>query len=290
MWDHLQETLAATLEKPFDITSRQSISGGDINQAWKISDGNTDYFLKTNTADKIEMFAAEAEGLKAMSAADAIRVPQPVCYGSHGDQSYLVMEYVPLSGNLDRNQFGHQMAEFHQYTQTEFGWHRENTIGSTPQINDFSTDWIDFWQERRLGFQIQLAVKHGANNRLADKAEKLMADMAVFFAGYRPVASILHGDLWSGNWGADAENNPVIFDPAVYFGDHETDLAMMELFGSPGNAFFSAYNEVFPIDPGYSTRKTLYNLYHILNHFNLFRGGYAGQAEHMIDQLLAEIR
>lgn len=290
MWDHLQETLAATLGRPFNITSKQSISGGDINQAWKISDANTDYFLKTNTADKIDMFAAEAEGLEAMATTEAIRVPQPVCYGSNGDESYLVMEYLPLTGNLDRSLFGQQMAKFHQHTQTTFGWQRENTIGSTRQINDLSDDWIDFWRDHRLGFQIQLALKHGASTRLADKGERLMTDLTALFAGYRPVASILHGDLWSGNWGADAENNAVIFDPALYFGDHETDLAMMELFGSPGNTFFSAYNEVFRIDPGYSTRRTLYNLYHILNHFNLFRGGYAGQAEHMIDRLLAEIR
>lgn len=290
MWDHLGQTMSATLGKPYEIRTHQSISGGDINQAWRISNGETDYFLKTNDADKVDMFAAEADGLKALASAHAIRVPEPVVYGEFQGQSYLVMEYLPLRGRLDSSRFGRQMAKLHQHSQTEFGWHRENTIGSTPQINTLSADWIDFWREHRLGFQIQLALKHGASSRLADKGERLMTDLPAFFSGYSPVASVLHGDLWSGNWGADDEDNPVIYDPAVYYGDHEADLAMMELFGNPGNAFFSAYREVFPIDSGYNTRRSLYNLYHILNHYNLFRGGYAGQAEGMIDRLLAEIR
>ena len=199
------------------------------------------------------------------------------------------MESLSLSGRENSSLFGQQLAKMHQHTQKQFGWHRNNTIGSTPQINNLEDSWIEFWRKHRLGFQIELALKNGAHKKLGEKGERLMADFPALFNNYNPEPSILHGDLWSGNWGSDERGNPVIYDPAVYFGDHEADLAMMELFGSPGASFFAAYREVYPIDDGYPVRRTLYNLYHILNHFNLFRGGYAAQAESMIDRILAEI-
>ncbi|CAG0911933.1 unnamed protein product, partial [Cyprideis torosa] len=133
-------------------------------------------------------------------------------------------------------------------------------------------------------------IKNSAPNRLIDSIQSLQADLHVLFDGYTPRAALLHGDLWSGNWGASAEGQPIIFDPACYFGDHEADLAMMELFGSPGPGFFDAYQATLPVDRGYTQRKILYNLYHILNHFNLFGPGYAAQAQNMTDQLLAEVK
>jgi fructosamine-3-kinase len=177
----------------------------------------------------------------------------------------------------------------HHHTQARYGWQRDNTIGSTPQENSLSDDWATFWRVHRLEFQLRLAQQHGASSRLIDRGMQLAEQTADFFTTWTPPASILHGDLWSGNWGADAQGRPVIFDPAVYFGDHETDLAMMTLFGHPGRSFFAQYHDVFPIDDGFAVRKTLYNLYHILNHFNLFGGGYAQQAEGMIAQLLGEL-
>jgi len=140
---------------------------------------------------------------------------------------------------------------------------------------------------QRLGFQLELATRNGLNADLIDAGYRLAEDLTKFFASYHPRPSLLHGDLWSGNQGADVEGNPVIYDPACYFGDHEADLAMMELFGHPGEGFFASYNEHFPIDPGYAQRRELYNLYHILNHANLFGGGYARQAQRMIEGLLA---
>lgn len=289
MWDTLSQEISQSTGEDFLITNQQSVGGGDINQAWRISGNRQSYFLKTNDADKADMFAAEAEGLTSLAEANAIRVPKPICWGTIHEQSYLVMESLSLRGRENSALFGQQLARMHQHTNRQFGWHRNNTIGSTLQINNWEDNWIDFWRLHRLGFQLDLALKNGAHKKLGEKGEKLMVNFPTLFNSYKPEPSILHGDLWSGNWGSDELGNPVIYDPAVYFGDHEADLAMMELFGSPGSSFFAAYREVFPIDVGYPTRRTLYNLYHILNHYNLFRGGYAAQAESMIDRILTEI-
>ena len=289
-WDALSETIGAATGRPFTPRARQGASGGCINEAWRLtgSDGR-DYFVKLNAAGQQDMFAAEAEGLAELDRAGAIRVPRPVCHGELAGRSYLVMEYLPLGGRPDPVRFGQAMAGLHDHTAGRFGWHRDNTIGATPQPNAWHDDWLTFWRERRLGHQLRLALDNGAPARLAERVERLMEKMDALFTDHRPRPSVLHGDLWSGNWGATPNGAPVIFDPATYFGDHEADLAMMELFGHPGADFFAAYRERRPIDPGYPQRRTLYNLYHILNHYNLFGGGYLAQAERMVDALLAEL-
>lgn len=289
IWNHLETEITAAIGRPFVLQQQQSIAGGSINQTLRLEGECDRYFLKLNQRGMLDMFAAEAEGLNELSKTKAIRIPEPICWGEYGEYSYLVMEDLDLSGHETSREFGRQLANLHGYTSERFGWHRDNTIGSTPQINKWNEDWIDFWCQQRLGFQLNLAQQKGVGKGVETKGEKLMEVFPCLFDGYTPKASVLHGDLWSGNWGGNGQGDPVIFDPAVYFGDHETDLAMMELFGSPGRDFLSAYREVFPIDPGYSVRKNFYNLYHILNHFNLFGGGYAREAESMMDQLLAEI-
>jgi len=289
IWNHLEIEITTASGNPFVLRHHQGIAGGSINQTLRLRSERDSYFLKLNERGMFDMFAAEAEGLKELSKAEAIRVPQPVCWGEYGEYSYIVMEYLNLGGCEDTRRFGWQLANLHGYTNERFGWHRDNTIGSTPQINTWSEYWIDFWRKQRLGFQLDLALRNGAGKRLYSKGEKLLEVFPRLFDSYSPKASVLHGDLWSGNWGGNRQGDPVVFDPAVYFGDHETDLAMMELFGGVGRDFFPAYREVNHIDPGYSVRKLFYNLYHILNHFNLFGGGYAHQAESMMDQLLVEI-
>ena len=196
------------------------------------------------------------------------------------------MEYIELAGTASEIIFAQQLAAMHSHTGKQFGFEIDNTIGSNPQPNAFENDWIRLWQQHRLGFQLALAQENGFGDALFETGMELNQRAAKFFQGYSPVPSLLHGDLWSGNYAADSTGQPVIYDPACYYGDHEADLAMMELFGQPGNKFFSAYNEVFPIDAGYSQRRELYNLYHILNHANLFGGSYANQAQRMINQLL----
>ncbi|MGZ8947750.1 MAG: fructosamine kinase family protein, partial [Methylococcaceae bacterium] len=170
-----------------------------------------------------------------------------------------------------------------------FGWHRDNTIGSTLQINNQSNDWLTFWREQRLGFQLKLAGNNGYGGSLQANGECLCSDMAILFNDYMPQPSLLHGDLWAGNAAVDKLGSPVIFDPACYYGDREADLAMTELFGGFSRDFYAAYQAVWPLDDGYDVRKTLYNLYHILNHLHLFGGGYLRQAESMMAMLLSEI-
>lgn len=288
-WDPIANQISLSTARSFQVQRAQSQGGGCINQAYTITDGKQHYFVKLNHASALDMFEAEYEGLSALAAPGAIRVPQPICSGISGTQSYLVLEAVDLSGRCDPVALGQQLALLHQTTQEPFGWHRDNTIGSTPQHNHLHNDWIDFWRTQRLGYQLDLARQNGIGHSAFEKGEQLLETLPIFFTDYQPVASLLHGDLWSGNVGGDADANPVIYDPAVYFGDHETDLAMTELFGGFGERFFSAYDEVFAIDPGYGTRKTLYNLYHILNHFNLFGGGYGHQALAMMDRLLSSV-
>ena len=271
-------------------------------------------------------FVAEAEGLNAIAATNTIRVPQPVTHGIAGMQSYLVLEYLELNSHGDANLLGEQLAALHRCTPpplpcrervgvrvdtlpshtstpsltlplqgrgdrgitSRYGFTHDNFIGTTPQPNGWKDSWMDFWRERRLGFQLQLAKKNGYGGQLQSLGEKLLDALPAFFDGYTPQPSLLHGDLWSGNHAFLADGTPAIFDPATYYGDRECDLAMTELFGGYPANFYAAYRAAYPMDAGYAIRRDLYNLYHILNHANLFGGGYARQAEQMIQRLLAE--
>lgn len=274
------------------------VGGGSINSAWVIQSGELQYFVKTNRIDRLQMFVAEADGLTEMAQsqssaeADRLHVPIPICVGTTSQNSYIVMEHLAIGSNSLHSmaQLGRGLARMHRHSRSHFGWHRDNTIGSTPQPNTQETSWTGFYRHRRLGFQLELAAQNGADKRTLDRGFRLSECLDAFFLQYQPVASLLHGDLWSGNYAILATGEPAIFDPAVYYGDREADLAMTELFGGFSAEFYDAYNDVWPVDEGYITRKNLYNLYHILNHYNLFGGGYLGQAAHMIDSLLAELK
>ncbi len=273
----------------FEIAGHSSTGGGCINETRVLNGGDgSRWFVKLNRAERVNMFQAEAEGLRELDAAGALRVPRPLCHGSDGIRSWLVLEYIELSGRGDGVALGHGLAGLHKHASTRFGWHRSNTIGATHQDNTPSDDWVAFWRERRLLYQLRLAERNGIGRQCVARGEKLAAGLAGFFPGYTPVASLLHGDLWGGNV-AFARGEPVLFDPAVYFGDREADIAMTELFGGFSADFRSAYHEAWPLDPGYARRRDLYNLYHVLNHFNLFGGGYGPQAASMIDRLLASL-
>jgi fructosamine-3-kinase len=286
-WDDINLKISQASGRPFKAQDISAQGGGCINQAYRIKDGTQSYFVKLNEAGLIDMFEAEYEGLEELRRPEAITVPRPICTGIQGRQSYIVLEALELRGGCDAALLGEQLARLHLTHTDRFGWHRDNTIGSTPQHNDWTPDWIDFFRQQRLEFQLRLARDQGIGSSVYDQGMKLSAVLDDFFTDYRPTASLLHGDLWSGNVSGDASGNPVIFDPAVYFGDPETDLAMTELFGGFGSRFFDAYHGIQPIDSGYETRRILYNLYHILNHFNLFGGGYGQQAAGMINRLLA---
>jgi len=289
IWDDIAHYIAAATGSQAQLRPQGAIGGGCINRASRIRYGDTDYFVKLNEARQLDMFAAEAAGLEALRQCDLLRIPAPVCFGSNAQSAWLVMEFLPLGGRGNAGALGEGMAAMHRITQDRFGWERDNTIGSTPQFNSPGDSWVDFWRERRLRFQLGLAARHGYGGRLQSQGERLLDCFHHLFDGYAPQASLLHGDLWSGNHAWTQAGEPAIFDPAVYYGDRETDIAMTELFGGFGGGFYSAYERAWPLDPGYPTRRTLYNLYHILNHLNLFGGGYLGQAQGMIDHLLSEL-
>jgi protein-ribulosamine 3-kinase len=288
-WADIADAITTATGKPFKIEHRASLGGGCINSAFRIEGSGGRYFVKLNTADKEEMFAAEAAGLTEIARTGAIRVPRPVCHGAGRGSSWLVLEFIALrsAGHGGMRALGEQFAALHRTHAGRFGWHRDNTIGDTPQRNAWSDDWVAFWREHRLGYQLRLAARNGYAGRLQRDGERLMETLPAFFGIYLPQPALLHGDLWSGNAAFSDNGEPVIFDPAVYYGDREADLAMTELFGGFSAEFYAAYRDAFPLDAGYAVRKDLYNLYHVLNHLNLFGGGYLAQAEHLIGSLLS---
>jgi fructosamine-3-kinase len=275
--------------KRFAISQRASASGGCINTAHVIhgQDGSR-YFIKLNDAAHADMFAAEHDGLLEIQRSGAIRVPEPLCHGMAGSHAYLVLEYLELGRGTATcaARLGRDLAAMHRHTRNAYGWRRDNTIGTTPQPNGILEDWPTFWRQRRLGFQLDLADRAGYS-RLARAGERLLDALPALFQDHRPAASLLHGDLWSGNQACLRDGTPVVYDVAVYYGDRETDIAMTELFGRFPDAFYAAYQEAWPLPPGYALRREVYNLYHVLNHLNLFGGGYLAQAEQIIRHLLA---
>ena len=288
-WDTIATSISSATRQSIEISSQTAISGGWINQAYHITgkDGRQ-YFVKINTADKHAMFVSEVAGLGAIAATQTIRVPQPIAHGVAGKQSYLVLEHLVLSPRGDAKLLGKQLAAMHRCTSRSFGFSQDNFIGETQQQNDSSDDWIDFWREQRLKFQLRLASKNGYGDRLDDLGIKLIDALPAYFDDYSPLPSLLHGDLWGGNHAYLPDSTPVIFDPAAYYGDREADLAMSELFGGYSADFYAAYRAAYPLHKGYVLRRDLYNLYHILNHANMFGGNYVRQAEEMMRRLLVK--
>lgn len=269
------------------VLTPRPVGGGDISAAWHLETDNSEIFLKTGRACDYDMFAAEAEGLSELAAANVLRVPEVLAIGQDNDNAFLALEWLVLErpGTKSEQLLGEQLATMHRTVKERFGWHRDNTIGLTPQHNNWSTDWLEFVRDRRLGYQLQLAARNGFTGELQVQGARLIKRLPILFDGYQPVPSLLHGDLWGGNW-SSCKGLPVIFDPAVYFGDREADLAMTRLFGGFGDAFYDAYESAWPMEPGRRERCDLYQLYHVLNHLNLFGSGYLGRALALINGLL----
>jgi fructosamine-3-kinase len=267
----------------------RAVGGGDISAAWRLQAGDESVFVKTGPASSYEMFAAEAEGLAELAAPGAIRVPGVIAYGQHVDSAFVAIEWLDFSRptRATETRLGEQLAELHRTTSERYGWHRDNTIGLTPQHNTWTDDWVTFFRRHRLQFQLELAARNGFSGSLQEQGARVVDRLPELFEGYVPAASLLHGDLWGGNW-ASFNGEPVIFDPAVYYGDRESDLAMTRLFGGFGAAFYEAYEASSPLAPGHRSRCDLYQLYHVLNHLNLFGGGYHGRAQELMRRLLKE--
>lgn len=236
------------------------------------------------------MLDAEADGLGALRRAGFLRVPELIGQGVAGESAWLALEWMhcgPATPGAERA-LGEALARQHSAPGDYFGWHQDNAIGSSSQPNGACQDWAEFFASKRLGYQLELAAARGLPASLLEPGHRLQARVAALLGERQPAPALLHGDLWGGNWAVDASGQPFVFDPAVHFGDAECDLAMTRLFGGFGRDFYAAYDAVLPPAPGRERRAQLYQLYHVLNHANLFGGGYVGQAERMIGRLLAE--
>jgi protein-ribulosamine 3-kinase len=263
------------------------VSGGDISAAWRVPTRNGDLFIKTGPPEAQPMFSAEAEGLEEIAKTNSIRVPAVIAIGQSRTVAFLALEWLSFEAadSAVETRLGEQLAAMHRVSLQHFGWHRDNTIGLTPQRNTPADDWLSFFREQRLAKQLELAASNGFTDELQSRGAQLLKRLPIYFEGTNIEASLLHGDLWSGNW-ACSNGQPVIFDPAVYFGDRETDIAMTRLFGGFSKHFYDAYESSWPLPDGHQDRQRLYQLYHVLNHLNLFGSAYHDQALRLIDDLL----
>lgn len=270
----------------------QGVSGGSVHRCYLWRCGATPLFVKMAAAESAADLDAEAAGLEELASAQAVRVPKVRARGVADGNAFLALEWIDTrpAGRESERRLGEHLAAQHRVSAERFGWRMDNTIGRTQQLNGWFPDWSEFFRERRLRYQLELASQRGFAPLLADPGARLLESVPALLAGHEPQPSLLHGDLWAGNWFVDRDKEPVIFDPAVYYGDREADLAMTRLFGGFGRTFYASYESAWPLPPGHAVRFELYNLYHVLNHANLFGGGYARQARSMIERLLAEVR
>ena len=266
------------------IISTSSISGGSINQAKKLHTNCGDFFLKLNSASRFpDMFKAEAKGLDLLRAADELFIPEVLAFGEENGEQYLLMDYIEPKRTIPNfwEDFGRSLARLHKHTNPYFGLDYNNYIGSLPQANDQKESWADFFIEMRLRSQITLARNYGLlNQNHTAHFEKLFKEIPNIFPAEPP--SLIHGDLWSGNYMISPEGKACIMDPAVYYGHREMDLGMSQLFGGFQQEFYTYYNEEYPLENGWEERLEICNLYPLLVHVNLFGGGYVSQVECII--------
>ena len=278
---------AAGLE--LDPGSARPVGGGCIHHAWRVAGRAGAVFLKTNAADAGWMLQAEADGLAALAAAGALRVPAVLGCGEDAGLAWLALEWLELRAPAPATEaaLGAGLARQHAVPGPHFGWSRDNAIGASPQPNTPDDDWGRFFARRRIGAQLELGRRRGLPADLLARGARLVERIPALLAERAVAPALLHGDLWGGNRAADDAGRPVVFDPAVHFGDPECDLAMTRLFGGFGRAFYEAYDALLPPAPGWRQRLPLYQLYHVLNHANLFGGGYVRQAGALMDAILS---
>lgn len=287
MWQAISSQLSETLMFSFDIAEKTRVQGGEINDCYMISDGEQRYFVKINKRDCLAKFQVEAENIRMIRESDSVFVPELIMTGKTKDNAFIVLNYLPtkpLDDNKNSFTFGQQLAKLHAWgEQKEYGFDQDNYIGETLQPNKWERKWARFFAEQRIGWQLQLMIEKGVNLVNINDFTHLIRDR---LAGHQPKPSLLHGDLWHGNV-ANSVFGPICYDPACYWGDRECDIAMSELFNGFQPEFYQGYESVLPIDIHYGQRKDIYNLYHILNHYNQFGGHYLEQSERMINQILS---
>jgi fructosamine-3-kinase len=277
MSPNLLDSVQAAVNQRIDAVP-VPVGGGCIHRAFRLGS----LFVKVNHASCIAMFEAEAEGLRALAATRTVRVPEPVATGCTDGAAFLALEWLDLHSGGDEALLGEQLAALHETTSPTFGWHRDNTIGATPQPNPPTADWLTFFREHRLGHLFCLLEKQGY---VIPGARDLLDGIERFFPAGPPVPALLHGDLWGGNAAYLTDKTPVLFDPACWFGDPEADIAMTLLFGGFNRRFHEAYRSASGRVTGHPRLHELHQLYHLLNHALLFGGSYLAQSRQLTGAL-----
>ena len=278
MWHFISEQISECIQQNFICDSIHQVKSGDSHTAFKVSDGKQRFFVKINKKIHLANFEAEAQGLEHLSSTHLFKVPNVICSGLVSDHSFLVLEHLDMTQGNEQTwfQFGQTLAKLHNsHTQQMYGWQADNFIGLTLQTNLWQKKWNCFFAEQRIGFMLQLLSEKG---HVLANIDAVVASVKNLLVGHNPTSSMLHGDLWQGNSGFH-KNQSVLYDPAFYFGDRETDLAMTELFGRFPESFYQGYDDVWPLPANYQYRKPIYQLYHVLNHALLFGGHYLDSAK-----------
>ncbi|OUW82503.1 MAG: hypothetical protein CBD74_07065 [Saprospirales bacterium TMED214] len=295
LMDDLQRAFSTLLSPDLTVVDQQSLAGGCISEACRVvteddQERQQQWFVKMNRESFLGNFQAEVDGLTSLAAVEAIETPQPEAVGVSGDQAWLIMKWIDQQtpGKNFFRDFGARLAEMHRCTSgTRIGLNRDNFLGAAKQINCSTERWIDFVAENRLGFQL----RWGIDQRLIDDSlrrdcEGVIAGLDQWLKGRLEKTSLLHGDLWSGNYLCNLEGQPVVIDPAVHYGCPEAEFGMLMLFGACPASFYDSYQQVFPMNAGWQRRVNVYVLYHLLNHLNLFGGGYHGQCQQIAGEIL----
>lgn len=290
--NEIAKVLKTVFGGDIEIMHCASVGGGDIHMSYQVeflAAGEVRrVFVKTNDEQYAQLLEAESQALIEIAKQSAIKTPQ--CLGLHraSKHVFLVLEWLDLKSHGDDYALGRQMAKLHQVTHSSFGWQGDNYIGYSKQPNRWVRRWSEFWRVYRLEPQLQLAQGQGFHKALKKFQQPLLAATELLLEAHNPQASLLHGDFWGGNKAFLASGQPVIFDPASYYGDREVDLAMAGLFGGFTQDFYAGYESVWPLEPGFQQRKVLYNLYHQLNHLNMFGNSYLGESLRAIKTIIGE--
>ncbi len=286
----IPDAIRQQLRKKLDtgIADIRSVSGGSINRAAKLilSDG-THCFLKWNSSADPDMFVKEKRGLKLLAAAETkLRIPSTLALGkTMDDTGYLALEYISEGRSTDHSakDFGRQLAALHKHQAKQYGLDHDNFIGKLPQSNQQHKGWVDFFVKERMEPQLRMAADtHKLGSETIAHFKTMYTQLPDIFP--EEPASLLHGDLWGGNYFYDGQGRATIFDPAVYHGHREIELAFTHLFGGFSRDFYQAYKEAYPLQPDFNNRKDIYNLYPLLVHTNLFGGSYARQVQTIVSR------
>jgi fructosamine-3-kinase len=286
---------------PTPLRAQAPVGGGSISQVTRLQTDRGEYLLKSGGRGLPGFFAAEARGLEVLAATRAVRVPGVLAYRdgtlpatersniqtlkrSNGDSGFILLEWLAAPPHAQRSDaaetLGVQLAALHRTTAPDYGLDHDNYIGATPQPNGCMFSWLDFFRDRRLGFQIELARRNGLlKGQRASQLDRLLERLDRWIDDDQVQPALLHGDLWGGNFIVGPGGAPALIDPAVSFGDREADLAFTTLFGGFPERFYQAYHEAWPLPAGWQERRDLYNLYHLLNHLNLFGESYGGAVD-----------